>query len=99
MSIAAELKYKTPKEALKEFFGFDSFKGLQEEVIESVLDEKDCFVIMPTGAGKSLCYQLPALMKDGTAIIISPLIALMKKHKGDCVMPYGLDGIRIFEIR
>jgi ATP-dependent DNA helicase RecQ len=80
MSIAAELKYKTPKEALKEFFGFDSFKGLQEEVIESVLDEKDCFVIMPTGAGKSLCYQLPALMKDGTAIIISPLIALMKNQ-------------------
>jgi len=80
MSIAAELKYKSPKEALKEFFGFNSFKGLQEDVILSVLDEKDCFVIMPTGAGKSLCYQLPALMKDGTAIIISPLIALMKNQ-------------------
>jgi ATP-dependent DNA helicase RecQ len=80
MSTAIELKNKTPKQALKDFFGFDSFKGLQEEIIQSVIEEKDCFVIMPTGAGKSLCYQLPALMKDGTAIIISPLIALMKNQ-------------------
>ncbi|MES2618174.1 MAG: DNA helicase RecQ [Bacteroidota bacterium] len=68
------------KVALKEFFGFDGFKGNQERVVESVLNGDDCFVIMPTGAGKSLCYQLPALMLPGTAIIISPLIALMKNQ-------------------
>lgn len=66
--------------ALKEFFGFDGFKGNQEQIVESVLNGDDCFVIMPTGAGKSLCYQLPALMLPGTAIIISPLIALMKNQ-------------------
>ncbi len=69
-----------PKAALKEFFGFDGFKGNQELVINSILNKEDCFVIMPTGAGKSLCYQLPALMLPGTAIIISPLIALMKNQ-------------------
>ncbi len=68
------------KLALKEFFGFDGFKGTQQQVVESVLRGEDCFVIMPTGAGKSLCYQLPALMLPGTAIIISPLIALMKNQ-------------------
>ncbi len=68
------------KLALKEFFGFDGFKGTQQQVVESVLRGEDCFVIMPTGAGKSLCYQLPALMMPGTAIIISPLIALMKNQ-------------------
>ena len=65
---------------LKKYFGFNQFKGLQESVINSLLDKKDTFVIMPTGAGKSLCYQLPALMKDGTAIVVSPLIALMKNQ-------------------
>ncbi|WP_034261621.1 DNA helicase RecQ [Altibacter lentus] len=66
--------------ALKKFFGFTKFKGLQEEVIKSVLKDDNTFVIMPTGGGKSLCYQLPALIKDGTAIVVSPLIALMKNQ-------------------
>ncbi|MDT0557377.1 RecQ family ATP-dependent DNA helicase [Ichthyenterobacterium sp. W332] len=66
--------------ALKKYFGFSAFKGLQEQVIESVLSNENTFVIMPTGGGKSLCYQLPALMKEGTAIVVSPLIALMKNQ-------------------
>jgi len=68
------------KKALQEHFGFDSFKDEQQEIIESVLEGKDTFVIMPTGGGKSLCYQLPALMSEGIAIIVSPLIALMKNQ-------------------
>lgn len=70
----------SPREALKQFFGFDKFKGLQEGVVNSVLEGNDTFVIMPTGGGKSLCYQLPALMLEGTAIVVSPLIALMKNQ-------------------
>ncbi|MCL4282196.1 MAG: DNA helicase RecQ [Flavobacteriales bacterium] len=70
----------SPKEALEQFFGFTKFKGDQEAIVQSVLDGKDTFVIMPTGGGKSLCYQLPALMQDGTAIVVSPLIALMKNQ-------------------
>jgi len=69
-----------PEEALKEFFGFDEFKGEQEKAIRSVLDGRDTFVIMPTGGGKSMCYQLPALMLDGVTLVISPLIALMKNQ-------------------
>lgn len=65
---------------LKKFFGFNKFKGLQEQVIKSIVDNQNTFVIMPTGGGKSLCYQLPALMKEGTAIVVSPLIALMKNQ-------------------
>ncbi len=68
------------KDALKKYFGFDNFIGLQEIVIESVMDGQNTFVIMPTGGGKSLCYQLPALLNDGTAIVVSPLIALMKNQ-------------------
>ena len=67
-------------QALKQHFGFSDFKGLQQKVVESVLANRDTFVIMPTGGGKSLCYQLPALMKQGTAIVVSPLIALMKNQ-------------------
>lgn len=66
--------------ALKKFFGFTRFKGLQEEVVKSILNGNNTFVVMPTGGGKSLCYQLPALMQEGTAIVVSPLIALMKNQ-------------------
>ncbi|GAA4290663.1 RecQ family ATP-dependent DNA helicase [Aestuariibaculum suncheonense] len=66
--------------ALKKYFGFSKFKGLQEDVVESILSGNNTFVIMPTGGGKSLCYQLPALMQEGTAIVVSPLIALMKNQ-------------------
>ncbi len=76
------------KEALKQYFGFNKFKGEQEAIIKSVLDGKDTFVIMPTGGGKSLCYQLPALMSEGTAIVVSPLIALMK-NQVDSIRSFG----------
>ena len=79
---------KSLADNLQQFFGFNKFKGHQEVVIQNVLKGKDTFVIMPTGGGKSLCYQLPALMCEGTAIIISPLIALMK-NQVDAIRGYS----------
>ena len=73
-------KMRNLTEVLKENFGFDTFKGDQEAVIKNLLAGNDAFVLMPTGGGKSLCYQLPSLVMDGTAIVISPLIALMKNQ-------------------
>ena len=71
---------ESPLSALQTYFGFNEFKGEQETAIQSVLNGKDTFVIMPTGGGKSMCYQLPALMLEGVAIVVSPLIALMKNQ-------------------
>ena len=68
----------TPQELLRRFWGFTNFRHGQEEVIHAVLKESDALAVMPTGAGKSLCYQLPALMKPGLTLVVSPLIALMK---------------------
>lgn len=78
------------QDSLKQFFGFSKFKDQQEQIIQSVLDGHDTFVIMPTGGGKSLCYQLPALISDGTAIIVSPLIALMK-NQVDNIRSFGTE--------
>lgn len=84
----AESRREELKSALEEHFGFDQFKGKQESIIHSVLEGQDTFVIMPTGGGKSLCYQLPALMLEGTALVISPLIALMK-NQVDAIRGYS----------
>ena len=78
------------KDQLKEIFGYTQFRGNQEVVIKNILNGKNTFVIMPTGAGKSLCYQLPAMINDGLAVVISPLIALMK-NQVDSLNAYGIN--------
>jgi ATP-dependent DNA helicase RecQ len=89
VSLKSMAKHQYPiHEALEQYFGFKEFKGTQESAINSLLDGKDTFVIMPTGGGKSLCYQLPALILEGCAIIVSPLIALMK-NQVDLVRGYS----------
>ncbi len=85
------MKVLNLKDALKTYFGFDSFKGQQEEIILNVLNGENTFVIMPTGGGKSMCYQLPALLLDGTAVVVSPLIALMK-NQVDAIRSVSEDG-------
>ena len=80
----------TLHELLKKIFGFDTFKGTQEEIIENVINDKNTFVIMPTGGGKSMCYHLPALLGEGTAIVISPLRALMK-NQVDSIRNFGTE--------
>jgi ATP-dependent DNA helicase RecQ len=92
----AEVETQELLDTLKSFFGFDKFKGNQEKIIKSILNRKDTFVIMPTGGGKSLCYQLPAILNEGTAIIVSPLIALMK-NQVDAIRGFSdQDGIAHF---
>lgn len=86
----AEYQDGNLKEILKKFFGFNSFKGDQEAIIKNLLLGKDTFVIMPTGGGKSLCYQLPAMLMEGTAIVVSPLIALMK-NQVDMIRNFGTE--------
>ena len=91
-----ELEELTLHQQLKKYFGFGKFKGQQDAIINSLMSGKDTFVIMPTGGGKSMCYQLPALISEGTAIIVSPLIALMK-NQVDSIRGYGeVDGIAHF---
>lgn len=84
------------QEKLKEIFGFDNFKGDQEAIINSILNGHDTFVIMPTGGGKSLCYQLPAMISDGTAVVVSPLIALMKNQVDAVRYTSGQNGVAHF---
>ena len=94
--IAKMTKKSNLVEVLKKNFGFDTFKGDQEAVIKNLLDGKDTFVLMPTGGGKSLCYQLPSLIMDGTAIVISPLIALMKNQVDAIRNLNEVDGVAHF---
>jgi len=83
-------------DALKKYFGFETFKDNQEAIIRTLLDGKDVFVLMPTGGGKSLCYQLPSLLMEGVAIVISPLIALMKNQVDAVRQTSDDDGVAHF---
>ena len=84
----------SPKETLKTYWGYDSFRPMQEEIIQNALDGRDVLAILPTGGGKSVCFQVPALMKDGIALVVTPLIALMK----DQVQNLKSRGIRAIAI-
>ena len=86
----AKIDEKSLHDLLKNVFGFDQFKGNQKAIIKSILSGNNTFVLMPTGGGKSLCYQLPALMSEGTTIVVSPLIALMK-NQVDMIRNFGAD--------
>ncbi|MFB6257894.1 MAG: DEAD/DEAH box helicase, partial [Flavobacteriales bacterium] len=90
MESTVSTEQSTLQEGLQKYFGFDSFKRDQEAIMQSVLDGHHTFVIMPTGGGKSLCYQLPALVSEGTAVVVSPLIALMK-NQVDAIRNLGND--------
>ena len=85
----------SPLEILQKKFGFSSFRLHQEAVIQAVLEKKDTFVLMPTGGGKSLCYQIPALLLDGLTLVISPLIALMKDQV-DALRVNGIEAAFLF---
>ena len=83
---------ETPHSILKNVFGFDKFRPHQLEVIESILNKRDCLAVMPTGGGKSLCYQIPALLLDGLTVVVSPLIALMKDQV-EQLRDYGVPAV------